>query len=129
MDLGVNPGGSFQVFAPTWGGMCIQSAAAWMCAPHCRSDLARKEFCVGRNLTSRPKSTFLAPTLRAPWTPYRLRTLDTNPTKGFQWRGFPSKIWTNSSSSRSECINQGVAISLFPPLPNWAPPLLLRTPV
>jgi hypothetical protein len=39
---GSNPRGSFQVFAPTWGGMCIQTTEAWMCAPHCHSDLPER---------------------------------------------------------------------------------------
>ena len=114
MDLGVKPQRIVSGFCSHWGRKVAYSPrSAWMCAPHRRSDLARKEFCVGRSLTSRPRGTFLAPTLRAPRTPYRLRNLDTNPTTGFQWRGFPSKIWTNSSSQVRMC-DPKLLQSLFP---------------
>ena len=94
-------------------------ASKWL-APHRRSDLARKEFCVGRSLTSRPRCTFLAPTLRASRTPYRLRTLDTKPNNRLSIERFSlenlDKFVVPDQNVRFKVLQ-----SLFPHFPIVAP--------
>lgn len=76
MEPGVKPRRIISNFCSHGEESAYLPRSPWMCAPHRRFDLARKEFCVGRSLSSRPQGTFLAPTLHAPRTPYRHRTQD-----------------------------------------------------
>ena len=123
MEPGVKPRRIISNFCSHGEESAYLPRSPWMCAPHRRFDLARKEFCVGKSLTSSLKSTFLATTLHAPRTPYRHRTQDTQ-QQAFNGEVSPRKFG-QIRRPRSECAIQDVAISLST-LPNCGtPPLLL----
>jgi len=124
MDLGVKPQRIVSGFCSHWGGKCIQSTdSVDVCATSCRSDHARKEFCVGRNLTSRPPRHFSRIPSSRTRTPYRRRTQDTTQQQAFNGEVFPRR-YEQIRRPRSECVTQNCCNFSLSPLPVGRPTAL-----